>query len=161
MFAGKTFINHVSRVWIKKLFFHSVHLKIRDFVCSTCGAAFFTKSKLQYHYSKHSEVRNFACSRSICQKAFKTRSDMLQHEKTHDLGPFTCSYCSTVVTKRKEFEQHVRTCSYKPVVPRKSRSSEQIRKFTCVICSKSFKRPFHLKRHKRRQVTFLQTQCLN
>lgn len=151
MFAGKTLIDYnVAQVWTIKISFHSVHLKIRDFVCSTCGAAFFTKSKLQYHYSKHSDARNFACM--ICQKAFKTRADKLQHEKTHDLGPFTCSYCSTVVTKRKEFDKHVRTCSYKPIVPRKSRSSNQIRKYSCNICSKSFKRQFHLKRHKTRQV---------
>jgi len=61
-----------------------VHSTTSTFDCyfKDCEATFNTKSALNYHLLKHGE-RNFVCSFSGCNKAFRTYTQVKQHEKTY------------------------------------------------------------------------------
>jgi len=61
-----------------------VHSTTSLFDCyfKDCDAKFTTKSALNYHLLKHGE-KNFVCSFSGCNKAFRTYSQVKQHEKTY------------------------------------------------------------------------------
>jgi len=61
-----------------------VHSTTSTFDCyfKDCDATFNTKSALNYHLLTHGE-KNFVCSFSGCNKAFRTYAQVKQHEKTY------------------------------------------------------------------------------
>jgi len=60
-----------------------LHISTSPFPCpfKSCDATYNTKAALDYHLLKHGE-KNFVCSFSGCNKAFRTYSQVQNHEKT-------------------------------------------------------------------------------
>lgn len=60
-------------------------------------------SNYHYHMAHHGDERNFLCSE--CPKAYKTKVDLLQHERVHTnlKGRFECDKCLKIFnTKGKD-----------------------------------------------------------
>ena len=73
-FKNKCALNyHISR-----------HLNGRQFVCDDCKKSFNSCSHLTNHKDLvHSNVRQFICYKSDCQKSYKCKSLLKRHLKTH------------------------------------------------------------------------------
>lgn len=86
---------------------------------------------MKYHLAHHFEDRPFSCPFPGCSNAYKTKSDLKQHQKKHEkqLGlKFTCSECQKIFTSSKDLNVHRRQCS----------SSKKIMS-RCNLCKRNFK----------------------
>ena len=84
-------------------------LNIRKFKCKECGEAFVEKKTLDAHMErKHSDERNYVCEVKGCGRAFKTKSDLRDHKKSHsDKKPHQCPYCPKAYKRFEPLQTHV------------------------------------------------------
>ena len=75
---------------------------------------------------QHSEDgKAFACEH--CGKSFALKSNLVIHQKTHDLDkPFGCDKCEKTYKQRNSLREHV------------LKSHDNISKFICVVCFEKF-----------------------
>ena len=106
--------------------------------CPHCDFAADSETQIERHLKKeHSEDgKAFACEH--CGKSFALKSNLLSHQKTHDLDkPFGCDKCEKTYKQRNSLREHV------------LRSHDNISKFICGICYEKFPSRHLLKIHER------------
>jgi len=73
-----------------------------------CDKKFTSKFKLKRHILIHSQTKTFLCD--ICQRAFRRKDHLKNHEKVHDPGKtvYTCSYdgCGRTYNSVSSFRKH-------------------------------------------------------
>ena len=107
----------------------SRHLHKRQFVCNQCNKDFNHLTSLNDHKRYiHSNVRQFVCRITNCQKKFKTNKDLNHHKRIHSSEkPFKCTECD----KRFKRSQHLK--DHKLI-------HSEIKPFKCYVndCGKRF-----------------------
>ncbi|CRK99782.1 CLUMA_CG013090, isoform A [Clunio marinus] len=136
------------------------HKEKRVEVCNICFKAFTNLSNYKYHLAHHSNERPWLCNE--CPKNYKTKIDLLQHQRVHDKArdPFHCETCGQYFRTRSNFNTHLRTHSVrgpqkcticdKTFVNLRSHIQmvhQKIRQHICSICSKAFGKKSGLDRH--------------
>lgn len=108
---------------------------LRLFKCLTCNKDFKQKSTLLQHERIHTDSRPYGCPE--CLKRFRQQSHLTQHLRIHaNEKPYTCAYCPRSFRQRAILNQHLRIHSgEKP--------------FTCDQCSRSFRQKAILNQHVR------------
>lgn len=121
---------------------------------------FLDISNFKYHLAHHGNDRPWLCNE--CPKNYKTKIDLLQHQRVHDKArdPFNCSICGQYFRTRSNFNTHQRTHSIKG--PQKCNVCDKvfvnlrshiqmvhqkIRHHICQICDKAFGKKSGLDRH--------------
>lgn len=64
--------------------------------CALCNSTFETFKMLLQHMNGH--YRNYICD--ICDLGFINKHKLRNHQRTHDIGSFNCSFCEKVFTTR-------------------------------------------------------------
>lgn len=57
------------------------HREKRVEVCQICSKAFTNISNFKYHMAHHGTERPWLCNEQNCQKTYKTKIDLLQHQR--------------------------------------------------------------------------------
>jgi len=70
-----------------------VHLQEKNFFCPVCEKGYALKWQLNDHARIHGEERNFLCSELGCGKAFRTPSNLRQHQELHRGSKYVCDIC--------------------------------------------------------------------
>lgn len=117
-------------------------------------------SNFKYHLAHHGSDRPWLCNE--CPKNYKTKIDLLQHQRVHDRArdPFKCGTCGQYFRTRSNYNTHQKTHTVKG--PQKCticdkifvnlRSHiqmvhQKIRQHICNICDKAFGKKSGLDRH--------------
>lgn len=146
-----------------------LHERPAELVCpvDNCGQAFQTRRSLEVHIKSHGiDHAPYVCNIEGCGKRYYTMNALHSHNRTHQhaIEDLQCRYCQKVFDKPCRLRGHV--LSHTGVKPykcdfqgcewafttssklrRHQRKHTQERKFTCIICSKTFLRSEHLKDH--------------
>ena len=80
----------------------------KKFTCSVCNVTFHRAEHLKRHVDKfHSDPKkpNHKCEK--CQKVFKHKRSLVQHEQTHDEEKFACSVCNITYTRKSNLNKHM------------------------------------------------------
>lgn len=109
----------------------------------------------------HGQERNWLCNE--CPKNYKTKIDLLQHQRVHDKArdPFRCPSCPMLFRTRSNYNTHLRThntkgpqqcslCDGKVFVNLRSHIQmvhQKVRQHKCTICEKAFGKKSGLDRH--------------
>ncbi|XP_005107343.1 uncharacterized protein LOC101845423 [Aplysia californica] len=111
-----------------------VHSAGKQHVCDVCGKQYVFLCQLKKHKLIHREERPFACH---CGKAFKTKSNLVCHEKRQHRGSsmFTCSQCGQNFAQQEALTLHVA-------------SHGDLPNHTCDICCAAFMSAESLRRHR-------------
>ena len=80
-------------------------LVLQRHVCEICGKAFKVKSNLKEHIRSHSDARTFMCS--FCGKALKNRQCLNRHLFTHGVK-HTCPVCGKNFANSSSLNVHKR-----------------------------------------------------
>ena len=135
--------------------------KIKKHQCNSCERAFVRPEHLKRHVqSVHEGLRNFKCD--FCEKAF-SRSDRLKRHIAIKHEGFSedaeCELCGKSYYDKSTLKKHILTVHEGEVYPdielyndsyaneSDSNNQNESSKFPCGICSKTFSRPQHVKRH--------------
>ncbi|KAK7452256.1 hypothetical protein BaRGS_00039737 [Batillaria attramentaria] len=85
----------------------SVHLGLRPYLCTTCGAAFKRQYALQCHLRAHKGVKEHTCA--VCGKAFGERHQLTRHASIHNADkPFQCEFCPAKYSNRSGLQIHLK-----------------------------------------------------
>ncbi|XP_012546304.1 zinc finger protein 567 [Bombyx mori] len=96
-------IKHLSKEHEVK-FYSDIHNYILEFKltdseilnCALCNSTFETFKMLLQHMNGH--YRNYICE--ICDLGFINKHRLKNHQRTHEIGDFQCSFCDKVFTTR-------------------------------------------------------------
>ena len=99
---------------------------------NNCNKRFPTINKLQRHERSHTKIRPFPCP--ICQKPFRSKSNLNVHLKMHRKKPYQCEYCRKRFDKQETMKKH-------QIIHLTGRPHQ------CKICGVAFRKPHHLTRH--------------
>ena len=112
-----------------------------------CVREHLLKQKVCPDMRTHSNERPFSCT--TCQKAFKAKSDLLKHTRSHDgtKKPFLCNICGKIFSSESGFTYHM--CSHTGDKP-----------FQCTICNKSFTGRWQLSHHMQFHLGYKPLNCL-
>ncbi|XP_065346241.1 zinc finger protein 431-like isoform X6 [Cloeon dipterum] len=99
------------------------------FVCETCGARYYEKSKFEDHTARHSNDRPYKCLH--CDYTTFREKYLVLHKKTHLAKRSKCNIC------KKYFLN----------LPGHVSASHNKREFPCQLCGKTFKRKAQCQRH--------------
>ena len=113
----------------------SVHDKVKDFQCATCGMSFSHKSDLKKHTLTHTGVKEQECPK--CGKLFLHRANMLSHIKSVHVGikDQVCTYCGKAFTDKNKLKRHSEIVH------------EGIKRFKCHLCANAYGQSHELKKH--------------
>lgn len=115
----------------------AVHEKETNFFCHICGKRTFHKANLQNHLKTHSNERPYQCSIPGCEKRFKLRGQVLQHELTHGTEKnYTCEICQLKVKSKYYLKEHMKIHDFSG-------------SFKCELCNQTFARPNYLRDHRK------------
>ena len=118
-----------------------VHSNKKNIICDECNKQFHHNSRLLKHKRYvHSNDRPFVCNQINCNKRFKTKAHLIQHNLTHSsVKSFGCNKCD------KRFKTFSDLNIHKKFV------HTNIQPFVCPQsdCNKRFKRRYNLNQHKR------------
>ncbi|XP_073413441.1 gastrula zinc finger protein XlCGF66.1-like [Dendrobates tinctorius] len=107
----------------------------KPFSCSECGKCFNTKSQLVNHHRTHTGEKPFSCSE--CGKCFSRKEHLINHQRTHTgEKPFSCSECGKCFKQKEHLINHQRT-----------HTGEKL--FSCSECGKCFTQKPNLVTHQR------------
>ena len=114
----------------------SIH-QLSSFHCpeTGCDKKFKLKSLLKNHQKTHSDQRQYACDQ--CDKSFKTRSNLTTHQVVHDQeSKFFCEECGQQFKHRTSLAAHIRW-------------HKGEKEYKCPYCPKTFNQKGNLKEHTR------------
>ncbi|KAI4457649.1 zinc finger and scan domain-containing [Holotrichia oblita] len=114
----------------------TVHTDIKDYVCSTCGKKFSSKTSMRVHMKSHSNERLYKCK--LCSYAGRTASAVYIHMSTHENYFCICEVCSKTFKSMRNLNDHLR------------RVHSETRKHECNYCGKKFIDKYILSVHIRR-----------
>lgn len=104
----------------------------RNWLCNECPKNYKTKIDLLQHQRVHDKARD-PFHCQVCGQYFRTRSNFTTHQRTHNTrGPQTCSLCDKVFVNLRS---HIKMVHQK------------VRHHVCGICSKTFGKKSGLDRH--------------
>ena len=114
----------------------------RDYPCihDNCEFVAYSETSFKSHISKfHSPYRTHngnyhSCPRPGCKSAFRSNSELIQHEKVHSNNVFTCIFCPYVNAKQDAFIRH-------------QRMHFNTRDYVCDICHKAYSTTSRLNEH--------------
>lgn len=113
----------------------------KKYVCSVCGLAFTTPSRLKYHSIKHSDARDFYCVE--CDKSFKSEYILKNHLKTALIHvnykelPLACSHCDKRFSSQRDVTRHT------------NRIHLNVKPYECDKCDKAYVNLWSLNEHKK------------
>ena len=122
----------------------SNHIKIHEvdgeYYCKLCNKQFSTHYSLKRHELAHTGVRPYLCSK--CNRSFTQKGHLTSHLRLHYTGelPFKCNKCSMNFSSNMMLARHVTT---------DHEDTNEIGKFKCNLCDRSFKVKSELIAHKR------------
>ncbi|KAJ6632940.1 Zinc finger protein, partial [Pseudolycoriella hygida] len=95
----KTLNNHTIRV----------HLKLKPFVCPTCGLRKTTNRELQAHLNFHSKEITYPCKE--CPRVFASYGAINRHVRIHHRNhkPYICPHCQRAFSKAETMKNHIMT----------------------------------------------------
>lgn len=121
---------------------------VSSYVCDVCSKEFARKDHLKRHYVIHTRVSlkklpsdpSYFCE--FCSKEFTRPDHLYDHYQTHSgQKPWRCEVCGSNYRHKTNFIKHQQT-------HQQSVKEIKLEKYhACSFCSKTFKRPDHLKRH--------------
>lgn len=122
-------------------FFPDVHDYILEFKltdaemlqCALCNSTYETFKMLLQHMNGH--YRNFICD--VCDLGFINKHKLKNHQRTHEIGNFKCSFCD------KEFPTRVRKMCHEKYTHNTSARYTT----NCPQCDKSFTSYYQRNRH--------------
>lgn len=100
--------------------------------CNTCDKMFKGKYLLLQHQRTHDDRKLSQVQCDICNKWLKNRYILTTHKKSHKQTPKKCPHCNKIKPTEQALRSHIST-------------THSIPKHKCTICSKSFTRPKSLK----------------
>ena len=114
----------------------ATHDASRSIVCTICRQEFKKREHLRRHQvTKHSDEKPYKCTYEGCDRAFKRRDKLQEHERCHkDNKPFKCSKCG-------------RGYRYKDGLRYHEKSHERGDEHECHLCGLPFPKPGQLKQH--------------
>lgn len=138
--------------------------EVKEYSCRICPFSASKKNVLIKHETQMHKGRTWACSR--CDKAYKFKNHLKEHEKTHFRELNHCELCGKSFKGKKYFEQHQRdhekkkvkeySCQFCPFTARKKNDlvkhetqMHEERIWACPRCDKVYKCKRHLKEHEK------------
>lgn len=101
--------------------------------CTHCLKTFKSPYYLNRHLNTHKDIKPFACEK--CKSRFNFRSNLRDHMDVHNNKKYVCDKCNQTFNTFGTMSSH------------KRRVHEKRELSTCTICSVTFTRKSHLKRH--------------
>ncbi|XP_014603701.1 PREDICTED: zinc finger protein 658B-like isoform X2 [Polistes canadensis] len=118
----------------------------RNFVCSECDSAFYTKHALRQHMFTHAG-KNYKCGLPGCPTMLRTASELKYHRSmihgdASISRKYPCEHCSYAAKTRTQLRRH-------QVRHEESTSVEKLRYHSCPYSGCTFRTrlSFHLRRH--------------
>lgn len=169
-FCNKRFSSSTSL----KIHINMYHCDAYLLMCQSCGASFDSQELLQDHiiiYSRKYKKRSVKCEQmdydlkcDLCNKEFKTKSNLQQHRLVHmeRTREFSCHVCGKMFFTKGSLSTHISThedskpykCEFCPMAFRARGNLQShkslhsgIKPFVCEQCGKSFRVKRHLKSH--------------
>uniref|UniRef100_A0A8D8ACR6 Zinc finger protein 585B n=2 Tax=Culex pipiens TaxID=7175 RepID=A0A8D8ACR6_CULPI len=113
--------------------------------CSVCGKEFKTRYEVLLHERNHDNIKPYPCE--ICGKKFNSREAVRIHMLVHsDDKPFACISCGWRFRRKCNLNKHM--MKHKEDTP-----------YSCSICQKTFKGKYHLQYHMRIHTGHKPWQC--
>ncbi|KAF5298636.1 hypothetical protein FQR65_LT09732 [Abscondita terminalis] len=122
----------------------TVHTKIKDHVCETCGKRFSSQTSMRVHMKSHSDKRLYPCK--LCNYAGRTASAIYVHMSTHANDTCVCEFCSKTFKSTRNLNDHLRR-SHTKEKKHQCTCHTGVRPYRCTFCEKSFIRSDGLKEH--------------
>ena len=115
---------------------HKYHHTDQKFTCETCGDQYPFESQLKDHRIKHLRGKGHTCFANNCGKAFKNKSSLTGHLKSHEGKLFKCPEkgCSYSNPDERNLKSHMILHS-------------NIFRYSCTRCGELFKYHVQMTRH--------------
>jgi len=119
-----------------------------NFGCPICNIQFQTRSQLMSHTRKHMKDKLFQCT--LCEQNFPTHKDLKTHmgDKTEqDEFSITCGICSGNFPTQECLSHHLNSHKQTGSAPVIIDNPSAERRYSCSLCSRTFKNSQHVQRH--------------
>lgn len=84
------------------------HEGVMDYVCSSCGEAFPSRSARDVHARLHSGIRPYRCQ--YCCKSYRAKNTLDRHIEMHlDIRKYECEICAKKFRKKSHLNYHIKT----------------------------------------------------
>ncbi|XP_037811362.1 zinc finger protein 23 [Lucilia sericata] len=116
------------------------HIKLHVWPCSNCLYQASSKSDYIKHLATHSSRQPYKCN--ICGLAYKTKTNLNVHLKSHSLPAYECEFCKKKFYEKYRYKRHIWLHEEQEMSGGKS-----VDNFTCEICGRRFTSYKTLRKH--------------